>query len=72
MPTTPRRSKPSKEGRKRVSAKIAHLMDSEGKTQKQAVGQALNMEREGRLGPRGGYKPVKKRKQRGVKGAVYK
>jgi len=43
---------------KRVSAKITHLIEVEGKPQKQAVAMALSMERAGRLGPRGEYRPV--------------
>lgn len=39
-----------------VSRKISHLVRKEGKPQKQAVAMALNMKREGRLGPRGGYR----------------
>lgn len=42
--------------RNAVSRKISHLMRKEGKPQKQAVAMALNMKREGRLGPRGGYR----------------
>lgn len=41
--------------RAQVSAKIRKLR-REGKPQKQAVATALNMQRRGRLGPRGGYK----------------
>jgi uncharacterized protein YoaH (UPF0181 family) len=40
---------------KAVSKKIKKLMD-EGKSQQQAVAIALSMEREGKLGPKGGYK----------------
>lgn len=42
--------------RDRVGKKISHLMKKEGMPQKQAVAAALNMEREGRIGPRGGYR----------------
>jgi hypothetical protein len=45
----------SRAGRGRVSAKISHLR-GEGEPQKKAVAMALNMERAGRLGPRGGYR----------------
>ncbi len=54
------RGKASKEGQKRVSAKISHLRE-EGVPEKKAVATALNMERAGRLGPKGGYKRGKKR-----------
>ncbi|KKK66582.1 hypothetical protein LCGC14_2962660 [marine sediment metagenome] len=37
-------------GGKRISRKIRHLK-KEGKTQRQAVGQALGMARSGNLGP---------------------
>lgn len=44
-------------GQKRVSAKISHLHKTEpGMPHKKMVAMALNMEREGRLGPKGGYK----------------
>lgn len=39
---------------KRIGEKIKKLMD-EGKTHRQAVGAAMGMASEGRLGPRGGY-----------------
>lgn len=39
----------------RVSAKISKLVH-EGVPQKQAVAEALSMERAGRLGPHGGYR----------------
>ena len=45
----------------RVGAKIGHLV-KEGKTPKQAAGEAYAMERAGRLGPGGQYKRVKKKK----------
>jgi hypothetical protein len=41
-----------------VGKKIKKLK-AEGKTQKQAVGAALAMKAEGRLGPQGGYKKKK-------------
>jgi hypothetical protein len=41
-----------------VGKKISKLV-SEGKTQKAAVGAALGMKAEGRLGPEGGYKKKK-------------
>ena len=41
-----------------VGKKIKKLM-AEGKTQKQAVGAAMGMKNEGRLGPDGGYKRKK-------------
>lgn len=50
------RKKLGKKAQSRVSAKIAHLIRTEGKTPKQAAGAAYGMERAGRLGPRGGYK----------------
>jgi hypothetical protein len=46
---------------KRISAKIRHLI-KEGKSRDQAIAIAYNMEREGRLGPRGGYKRKKRKK----------
>jgi len=49
----------SKAGQERVSAKIRTLV-KEGKTVKQAAGAAYGMEREGRLGPKGGYKRGKR------------
>lgn len=45
---------------KKASAKISKLVH-EGMPQKQAVATALNMEREGHLGPKGGYKRSKKK-----------
>jgi hypothetical protein len=48
-----------KTSRKRISEKIPVLM-AEGKTQKQAVGEAYGMERAGRLRRHGVYVPVKK------------
>ncbi|MDD5541906.1 MAG: hypothetical protein PHX83_01905 [Acidobacteriia bacterium] len=44
----------------RVSKKIKKLRH-EGVPEKQAVAEAMNMGREGRLGPRGGYHRKKKR-----------
>lgn len=45
----------------RVSAKISHLAKTEPTMPpKQRVAMALSMEREHRLGAKGGYKPVKK------------
>jgi hypothetical protein len=44
---------------KRVGAKIAHLV-REGKTSKQAAGEAYGMARAHRLGPGGQYKRVSK------------
>jgi len=44
-----------------VSAKISKLV-REGYTRKRAVATALQMERSGRLGPRGGYKRKRKGK----------
>ena len=50
--------KPVKKGANvRVSTKIGTLR-REGKPQDQAVAIALNMDRENRLGPRGGYRRV--------------
>ena len=48
-------AKVSKAGQARVAAKIRHLR-KEGVPSKQAVAMALSMEREKRLGPRGGYR----------------
>ena len=46
-----------KAARARVSAKISHLHRTEpGMPHKQMVGMSLSMERQGRLGKRGGYK----------------
>jgi len=50
-----------KEAKKRIGAKIGHLIKQEGKTPKQAAGAAYAMEREGRLGKGGKYKKVKKK-----------
>lgn len=44
----------------RVGKKIAHL-EKEGVKPKQAVAEALNMERKGRLTSSGGYKRVHKK-----------
>ena len=53
----------SKAGQKRVSAKISHLHKMEPEMpHKQMVAMSLDMERAGRLGKRGAYKPVKKKK----------
>jgi len=41
---------------RRVSAKIGHLVGNEGKSQEQAAAIAYSMEREGKLGPKGGYR----------------
>ncbi len=48
----------SKSKNKAVSDKIRKL-GKEGYKQKQAVAIALNMKREGKLGPKGGYKKEK-------------
>ena len=48
------------EGQKRISEKIPVLM-KEGKTQKQAIGEAYGMERQGRLRRGGVYVRAKKR-----------
>ena len=58
------RAKPAatKPAQKRVSAKISHLHKAEPEMpHKQMVAVAVNMEREHRLGPKGAYKPVKKK-----------
>jgi len=54
-----KRKAKGKAARKRVGRKISHLRH-EGKPQEQAVATALSMERKKRLGPRGGYKRVKR------------
>ena len=46
----------SMEEQKRIGAKIAHLVRSEGKTPKGAAGAAYGMAREKRLGPGGEYR----------------
>ena len=57
--------KPSK-GRAAISKKISHLAKKEGKTQEQAVGQALGMARSGSLGKAAKRAaPPAKRKKRG-------
>ena len=59
----------TKPARRRVGAKIAHMMETEHVPQKQAVAMALQMEREHRLGPGGAYKRVKpKAKARKARG----
>lgn len=55
------RTRVTKAGQRRVSRKIAKLK-REGKTTKEAAGAAYGMEREKRLGPKGGYKRGKKGK----------
>lgn len=52
----------AKPAQKRVSAKIRHLMETEGISQQQAVAMALSMERAHRLGPKGGYRRTKPKK----------
>ena len=61
----PKRAPVSRAGQKRVSAKISHLHKTEpGMPHKKMVGMSLDMERAGRLGPKGAYKPVKKTRTR--------
>ena len=50
-----KKTKVTKAGQRRVSAKIAHLMKSEGKSAKQAAGEAYAEEEAGRLRPGGRY-----------------
>ena len=52
---------PTKQQSKLVGAKVKVLM-AEGKTQKQAVGEAEGMADSGRLLPGGGYRRAKKRR----------
>ena len=52
----------SKTAQPRVSAKISHLVKKEGVKQSQAVATALNMQRKGRLGPKGGYRRASSKK----------
>ena len=59
-PKSPTKRKPKKTA---VGYKISKLR-KEGMPQKQAVAVALSMEQSGRLGPRGGYKRVKKKKSK--------
>lgn len=51
-------------GRKRISRKIRHLVKEEGKTPKQAAGQAFGMARSGDLGPSAKRKAGKKRRSK--------
>ena len=51
----------SRKSRQGVSAKIRKLR-AEGVKPKQAIAEALNMKRAGRLGPRGQYRRVKKKR----------
>lgn len=51
---------PGKRKDDRVGKKIGKLMD-EGAPQKQAIAEALSMQRAGRLTPEGGYRRVKKK-----------
>ncbi len=51
-------------GQKSVGKKISKLMKKEGKPQKQAVAMALNMKREGRLTPGGGYRRAGRKSSR--------
>jgi hypothetical protein len=44
----------------RVSMKISKLRHEGGVSQDQAVGEAMGMERSGRIGKRGGYRRVRK------------
>ena len=60
----PKRAPVSRAGQSRVSAKISHLHKTEPeKPHSQHIAMAINMEKEGRLGAKGGYKPVKKGKK---------
>jgi hypothetical protein len=59
MAKNPYKAPASKAGQGRASKKISTL-HKEGVPQKQAVATALNMERKGQLGPKGGYKKKKK------------
>lgn len=57
----PARKKVSTTGQKRVSQKVSRLAHQEpAMPPKQRIAIALNMERAGRLGPKGGYKPKRK------------
>ena len=57
----PARKPVSKAGAKRVGAKISKLHEAEpGMPHKQHVAMALGMERAGRLGAKGAYRPVHK------------
>jgi hypothetical protein len=55
--------KKKKEDQKKISEKIG-LLKHEGKTDEQAAGEAYGMNRSGRLGRHGKYRPVGKRKSR--------
>ena len=59
-PTKSPRKRPPKKKRSPVGIQIGKLM-KKGYPHKQAVAIALNMEARGRLGPKGGYKKVRKR-----------
>lgn len=64
---SPARPKPvkGKAAQARVSAKISHLHKAEPEMPHEAmVGKAMGMEHAGRLGPKGAYKPVKKKGKR--------
>ena len=63
MPKAPRKvSSGKRAANRRVGDKIRKLR-GEGKPEKQSVAIALNLEREGRIGPRGGLKRKRKRKK---------
>ena len=58
--------KKHKRARNRVSKKISKLRH-EGMPRDQSVAMALNMKREGRLTPSGGYRRVGRKRKRGGK-----
>lgn len=51
------------EAKLRVARKVRMLIRDEGKKPDQAFAMAMSMEKAGRLGERGGYEPVPKRKR---------
>lgn len=60
-----KRRKASGTSQKRISAKIQKIRRAEpGRDPKQAIAMAYNMERRGRLGPRGSYRRVRRSRRK--------
>jgi hypothetical protein len=52
---TPKKTKVTKAGQRRVSAKIGHMMSAEGKSAREAAGAAYAMEKDHKLQAGGKY-----------------